>query len=51
MRSDLTKLQNKLKEAGLTDIVVGEADCCSEFDLCASYDRKTKCFKEEIVQG
>ena len=48
---DLNELQNQLKETGLTDIVVGEVDCCSEYDLCASYDRKTKCSKEEMVQG
>ena len=50
---DLTKLQYKLKEAGLTEIVVGEANCCSETDLCASNEKKSRsrCFIEEMVQG
>ena len=38
-------------ETGLDKVVVGEADCCQETELCKSSDRKTMCMPESIIQG
>ena len=43
MQLDWNKLPKKLKDANLVDVIVGEANCCTETDLCASADKKTKC--------
>ena len=51
LRLELNKLPKKLKEAGLTNIFVGEADCCKEYEFCTSSDRKTKCLTDEMNQG
>ena len=51
MRLELNKLPEKLKEAGLASIIVGEADCCKNYEFCASSDRKTKCLTDEMTQG
>lgn len=48
---ELDTLLVKLKESGLSEIVVGEADCCKEIDLCATSDKETKCLKDVIDQG
>ena len=33
------------------NIVVGEADCCQESDLCSSSDRETSCIADDFDQG
>ena len=48
---ELSELPDKLKDAGLDTIVVGEVDCCKEPDFCSSSDRKTKCLISEMAQG
>ena len=50
-RRKLIDLQSTLIEAGLDKVVVGEADCCQETELCKSSDRKTMCLPESIIQG
>ena len=35
----------------MVDIVVGEADCCQESDLCSSSDRETSCIVDDFDQG
>ena len=51
LRYNLANLPEKLRETGLEEIVVGEADCCKEYDLCASSDRKSKCFMQDMIKG
>ena len=51
LREDWNKLLEKLNEMNIGDIVIGEADCCQESDLCSSSDRKTSCILNDFVQG
>ena len=52
LRKSWNMLHLKLKGMPeFSDMVVGEADCCKESDLCATYDRKTKCAFEETESG
>ena len=47
----MSELPNKLKDAELESVVVGEVDCCKQSDFCLSSDRKTKCLMGEMAQG
>ena len=51
MRENLKNLSRTLKETGIAEVVIAEADCCIETDLCDTLDRKTKCINDEISEG
>ena len=50
-RLNLRQLSHKLNETGMENVVLAEADCCIETDLCDTLDRKTKCVDEKIAGG
>ena len=51
MRQEWNKLLEKLNKTDIVDIVVGEADCCQERNLCSSSDRETSCIADDFDQG
>ena len=48
LRRDITALADRLNETGLSNVIVGEADCCKQNDFCESSGRETKCLKDEM---
>ena len=51
VRENLKNLSRTLKETSIAEVVIAEADCCIETDLCDTLDRKTKCINDEISEG
>ena len=51
LRQEWNKLLEKLNDTEIVDIVVGEADCCQERNLCSSSDRETSCIVDNVDQG
>ena len=51
VRQNLKNLSRTLKETGIAEVIIAEADCCIENDLCDTLDRKTKCINDELSRG
>ena len=48
LRDTLKKLSQNLKETEMIEVVIAEADCCIETDLCDTTDRTTKCISDQV---
>ena len=51
LRDDLKKISKRLENIRIGNVVIAEANCCLETDLCDTFDRKTKCIDDKNFEG
>ena len=51
LRRNWEELALNLKDSGIENLIVSQANCCIETDLCDTLDLRTKCLNDDIMRG